>query len=191
MLAKAGIGRQKSPPYTPEHNGVAERANRTIVESARSMLSGAHLDYSYWGEAVMTAVYLRNRCPSKALNRVTPFEAWTSEKPSLTHLRVFGCNAYAHIPHQRRTKLDPKAIKCVFVGYSLESKAYRLYDPINRQIIISRDVIFFEEKFMNNDQDTGASDDNEVVEVIGGGEDKGDFNGCPVKKGSSYREGKE
>ena len=63
LLAQAGISRQKTPPYTPEHNGVAERANRTIVEAARSMIHGANLDYSYWGEAVMAAVYLCNRSP--------------------------------------------------------------------------------------------------------------------------------
>src|SRR3984957_14053646 len=135
LLAKLGITRQTTPPYTPEHNGVAERANRTIVECARSMMQGAHLDYSYWGEAVMTAVYLRNRSPSRSVQRMTPYEAWTGEKPSLSHLKVFGCRAFAHIPDEKRTKLEPKAIECVFVGYSLTSKAYRLYDPIGQRLI--------------------------------------------------------
>src|ERR1700722_18946751 len=107
LLTKHGIARQTSPPYTPEHNGVAERANRTIVESARSMLHGAKLTLSYWGEAVMTAVYVRNRCPSKVVVNKTPFEAWSGEPPSVGHLRVFGCTAYAHVSKQRRTKLQP------------------------------------------------------------------------------------
>ena len=160
LLINLGITRQKSPPYTPEHNGVAERANRTIVECARSMLHGASLNLSYWGEAVMTAVYLRNRSPTRALDNSTPFEAWTSEKPSLGHLRVFGCKAYAHIADARRTKLEAKAVQCVFVGYSLESKAYRLYDPVRQQIMISRDVTFLENQQYDGD---------EVVEIIGGG----------------------
>lgn len=159
LLAQCGIGRQKSPPYTPEHNGVAERANRTVVESARSMLHGAGLGYSYWAEAVMTAVYLRNRSPSSALKNITPFQAWTGEKPSVAHLRVFGCKAYAHVPDERRTKLESKALKCIFVGYSLQSKAYRLYDPLDRRLIISRDVTFFEDQPYSTD---GA-------EIIGGG----------------------
>jgi transposase InsO family protein len=144
QLTKFGIARQTSPPYTPEHNGVAERANRTIVESARSMLHGAQLTLSYWGEAVMTAVYVRNRCPSKAVANKTPFEAWSGEQPSVGHLRVFGCTAFAHVPKQRRTKLEAKAVKCIFVGYSSQSKAYRLYNPETKKIIISRDVIFLE-----------------------------------------------
>ncbi|MGH7239998.1 MAG: hypothetical protein ACREHG_08020, partial [Candidatus Saccharimonadales bacterium] len=151
----------------------AERANRTIVETARSMLHGANLDYSYWGEAVMNAVYIRNRSPSRWLptggmkgthttgaSRLTPFEAWTGNKPSLGHLKVFGCKAYAHIPDQRRTKLDPKAVQCIFVGYAASSKAYRLYDPVARRIIISRDVTFFE----NQRYTTETTE----VEIIGG-----------------------
>lgn len=161
LLAKLGISRQTTPPYTPEHNGVAERANRTIMESARSMILGAHLDASYWGEAVMAAVYLRNRSPSRSVQGMTPYQAWTGEKPSLSHLRVFGCRAFAHIPDETRTKLDPKAVECVFVGYSLTSKAYRLYDPTRERIIISRDVTCLE------NQHSGS--ESEVVEIIGGG----------------------
>ncbi len=63
-------------PKTPEQNGVAERLNRTLVESARSMLLDANLSKSYWAEAISTAVYIRNRCPTKAVLRMTPFEAW-------------------------------------------------------------------------------------------------------------------
>ncbi|MGH7240582.1 MAG: reverse transcriptase domain-containing protein, partial [Candidatus Saccharimonadales bacterium] len=160
LLGQSGIARQKSPAYTPQHNGVAERANRTIVECARSMLQEASLDYSYWGEAVMTATYIRNRCPTKSLPAMTPYEAWTGKKPSLAHLRVWGCKAYAHVPKETRTKLQPKAIECVFVGYSLESKAYRLHDPISNRLLISRDVTFLED----HSYQPGTQD----VEVVSG-----------------------
>ena len=126
------------------------------------MIFGANLDYSYWGEAVMTTVYLRNRSPSRSVLGKTPYEAWTGEKPSLANLKVFGCRAFAHIPDETRTKLEAKAVECVFVGYSLQSKAYRLYDPISQRIIISRDVTFFENQHYN-------PEDAEVVEIIGGG----------------------
>jgi len=165
LLAQAGISRQKSPPYTSEHNGVAERANRTLMECARSMLHGAHLSYFYWGEAITTAAYLRNRSPSKALKNVTAFEVWTGQKPSLNHLKVFGCKAYVHIPKEQRTKLEVKAVKCIFVGYSMESKAYRLYDPSKGRIIISRDVTFFEDKLFHDSTEDGSNSISEIVEI--------------------------
>src|SRR4051812_3159672 len=95
-LKSHGIQHQVTVPYTPEQNGVAERANRTIVESARSMLYAREMHLEYWGEAVATAVYLKNGTPTKALLDITPEEEWTGEKPSVAHLRAFGCKAYAH-----------------------------------------------------------------------------------------------
>src|SRR4051812_25056485 len=128
-LQVRGIIHQKSVPYTPEQNGVAERANRTIVEKARSMLHERNLGMEFWAEAILTATYLKNRSPTKAVPDMTPFQAWTGKKPKLEHLRSFGCKAYAHVPIQRRNKLDSKTVECILVGYSSESKAYRLYDP--------------------------------------------------------------
>ena len=78
-------------PKTPEQNGMAERMNRTLVESVRSMLADAKLPHPFWAEALSTAVYLRNRGPTKVVSGMTPFEAWTKKKPSVSHLRVFGC----------------------------------------------------------------------------------------------------
>ena len=86
---KCGIARQKNTPYTPQQNGVAERMNRTLMEKARSMLSGTGLGQEFWAEAVETACYLVNRSPSSALEDKTPHEVWTGNKPSLSHLRVF------------------------------------------------------------------------------------------------------
>lgn len=68
----------------------------------------------------------------------------TNEKPRVEHLKVFGCIAYAHIPKENRNKLDGKGEKCIFIGYSDESKGYRLYQPESKKLIISRDVIFDE-----------------------------------------------
>jgi hypothetical protein len=164
-LKQHGISRQQTPPYTPQHNGVAERANRTIVESARSMLHSANLPYSFWGEAVVTAAYLCNRSPTRTLIGITPYECWYGEKPSLAHLRVFGCIAYAHIPKERRTKLDSKSIKCLFVGYSLESKAWRLFDPIKKHVFISRDVQFLEIQPHHNSPMIKHPQHNETVIV--------------------------
>ena len=88
-LNKHGIVHQKSNAYTPEQNGMAKRANRSIVERARCMLYMAKLAKHFWAEAVAMAVYLLNRSPTKG-NEVTPEEAWTGKKPNLSHIRIFG-----------------------------------------------------------------------------------------------------
>ena len=121
-LTSEGIRHERTIPRTPEQNGIAERMNRTLVETVRSMLFGASLPHAFWAEALSTAVYLRNRSPTKAVQGMTPYEAWIGEKPVVKHLRVFGCNAYAHVPKEERGKLDSKAKKCTFVGYGNETK---------------------------------------------------------------------
>eukprot|EP00253_Pinus_taeda_P032692 PITA_32692 len=127
------IHKQFTARYTPQQNGVAERKNRTIMDMARSMLKAKHLPNDYWAEAVNCAAYILNRCPTKdVMNRVSE-EAWSGIKQGVTHMRVFGCVAYAHISDQLRRKLDSKGEKCLFIGYSEESKAYRLYIPSTKK----------------------------------------------------------
>jgi transposase InsO family protein len=145
FLQAHGIERQLSTPYTPQQNGVAERANRTIVEMARSMLHHQNLNKNLWAEAVVTAVYTRNRCPTNALVGKTPEEAWSGKRPTITHMRVFGCIAYAKVPDEKRTKLDAKGTKCLFLGYCEGTKAYRLMCLETKKILKCRDVVFAEE----------------------------------------------
>ncbi|CAL8165494.1 unnamed protein product [Prunus armeniaca] len=99
----------------------------------------------FWAEAVNTAVYVLNRCPTKALEKKTPFEAYSGRKPGIKHLRVFGSLCYAQIPEQQRQKLDQTSTRCVFLGYGNCEKGYRLYNLESGKVIISRDVIFNEE----------------------------------------------
>eukprot|EP00253_Pinus_taeda_P010795 PITA_10795 len=140
------IHKQFTARYTPQQNGVAERKNRTIMDMARSMLKANHLPNDYWVEAVHCTIYILNRCPTKAvMNRVSE-EAWSGRKQGVTHMKVFGCVAYAHIPDQLRKKLANKGEKCIFIGYSEESKAYRLYIPSTKKFFVSRDVQFIEEE---------------------------------------------
>ena len=118
-LKEQGIQRKYSCRSTPQQNGVAERKNRHIAEVARAMLNEKKMPDYFWAEAVATAVYIMNRTPTAAVHGMTPEEKYTGRKPDISHLKVFGCIAYVHIPNERRTKLDPKAKKCIFIGYSL------------------------------------------------------------------------
>ncbi len=119
-------------------------------------MSERNLPHYYWAEAVHTAIYIMNRTPTAAVHGVTPEEKFTSRKPDLSHLKVFGCIAYVHIPDELRSKLDPKAEKCVFVGYSLEQKGYRCYNPVTRELRVSRDVVFDEMSSWYNDVSDGV-----------------------------------
>ena len=143
-LTKEGIKHELTTPHTPQQNGVAERLNRTLIEGVRSMLANSKLPHRFWAEALSTTVYLRNRSPTKALDRITPYEAWRGIKPDVSLLRVFGCSAYAHVPKVERRKLDAKIRKCVLLGYGIEQKGYRLYDLGRMKVIHSRDVVFDE-----------------------------------------------
>jgi hypothetical protein len=123
-LKPQGIAHQTSTPHTTQQNGVAERANCTIVEMARSMIYGQGLGLEFRAQAVSNAVYIRNRCPTSAVHGKTQKEAWYGRKPSVAHIRVFRCIAYAKIPVASRTKLEAKSVKCLFLGYCEGTKAY-------------------------------------------------------------------
>lgn len=157
FLQSEGIQRQLTVQYTPQQNGVAERANRTLVEMARCLLISSGLPESLWAEAVNTAVYLRNRSPTKLLQQ-TPYELWCGSKPSVHHLRTFGSKVFALEKRPGKSKFAAKGIECAMVGYSPESKAYRLYNPATRQVIKSRDV-----KFMEDCKSACSSNDDYVI----------------------------
>ncbi|CAJ2656475.1 unnamed protein product [Trifolium pratense] len=135
-----GIRRQLTAAYTPHQNGVSERKNRTIMNMVRCMISEKNVPKSFWPEAVNWAAHILNRSPTFAVKDVTPEEAWSGIKPSVSHFKVFGCIAYVHVPDNLRKKLDDKSTVCIHLGLSEESKAYKLYDPVKRRIVVSKDV---------------------------------------------------
>jgi hypothetical protein len=98
-----------------------------------------------WAEAAMAVVYVQNRLPHSALGIKTPEEMFTGKKPEVSHLKIFGCPMFIHIPKEKRNKLEPSGKKGIFVGYCEVSKAFRIYIPGHRHIEISRDVTFDEE----------------------------------------------
>lgn len=146
-----GIVHEVTPPYTPQHNGTAERKNRTLLNMIRTMLKGKNLPKCLWGEAAATAAYILNRCPSRRLNGRTPEEAWTGTKPNVMHLKIFGSICYKHVPDQLRRKLDDKAEQLILVGYH-STGGYKLLNPKTMQIMVSRDVVVDEVKEWNWDE---------------------------------------
>ncbi|KAI3782063.1 hypothetical protein L2E82_12095 [Cichorium intybus] len=141
---KEGIRRQLTAPYTPQQNGVVERRNRTILGVTRSLLKTMNVPEELWGEDVRHAVYILNRVPTKGVKDMTLFEAMHGRKPTMEHIRVFGCVAYAKRPANQLTKLSDKSIALVHLGVEPGSKAYQLYNPNQRRICVARDVVFDE-----------------------------------------------
>ena len=139
-----GITIETTAPYSPSQNGIAERFNRSIMELVRAMLIAKNLPSFLWDEAASHAVYLRNRAPTRALDGMTPHEAWTGEKPDVRHFHEFGCDVWILDESTDRSKLGPRSSKMVFVGYAEGSKAIRYWDKATRKIKVSRNVTFTE-----------------------------------------------
>ena len=158
-----GIIHQCSAPFTPQQNGLAERKNRTFLEMTNAMLLNAKLPNNLWGEAILGACHILNRIPLKK-SKISPYEMWKGRKPNIGYFKVWGCLAYCKNTDPKRTKLSPRAIKCAFVGYAINSKAYRLLDLESNVIIESREVEFFENLLPldNNSQNTTNIEESQI-----------------------------
>ena len=122
-----GIHHEKTNAYTPQENSVAKWMNHTIIEMAWTFLQDASLPNTYWSFAVNYATYVINWTPTRTLKEpITPFEAYTGNKLSVAHLRIFGCKGYVHVPHEKRQKLDKKTLECTYLGYSEHKRAFIL-----------------------------------------------------------------
>ncbi|XP_066164242.1 cytochrome P450 714B2 isoform X1 [Oryza sativa Japonica Group] len=160
-----GIIHERTAPYSPQSNGVAERKNRTLTEMVNAMLDTAGLSKEWWGEAILTACHVLNRIPTKH-KEVTPFEEWERKKLNLSHLRTWGCLAKVNVPIAKKRKLGPKTVDCVFLGYAIHSVGYRFLivnsgvpDMRVGTIIESRNAIFFENEFpMKNAPSTSSKE---------------------------------
>ena len=153
FCAQYGIVHQTTAPYTPQQNGVAERKNRTLKEMINSMLNSSGLPHNLWGEALLTANFILNRIPFKNSNK-SPYEVWKGRLPSYKMIKIWGCLAKVLIPLPKRTKLGPKTIDCVFIGFANASAAYRflvykseVHDIHVNTILESIDAEFFEDVF--------------------------------------------
>ena len=151
LFAKGRFVLRTTPPHTPESNATAERFNRILGERTRAMLKDKQLPLFLWPEAMKTVTYLANRTTTVAVGNklLTPVEILFDSKPDISHLRVFGCKAFAYNFDVHRKKLDDKAKAGIMVGYDLSSSAYHIYIPHQRKIIKSGHVVFHERSQSN------------------------------------------
>ncbi|KAH9723371.1 retrovirus-related pol polyprotein from transposon TNT 1-94-like protein [Citrus sinensis] len=188
-----GIARHKTVRHTPQQNGLAKRMNRTLVEKVRCMLFSANLLKHFWAEAVTTSAYMINKSLSSALNFRTSQEVWSGKPPDLSHMRIFSSPTYAHI---NQGKLEPRAIKGIFIGYPEGVKGYRIWciDGKPSRIIMSRDDVFDEGSMLQQKVETelitseqrGNHEPNPEVELTDDHRDTDEkFKSCDSKPGSS------
>lgn len=144
FLASHGIEHQTTCVNTPEQNGVAERKNRHLLEVARCLMFTMNVPKFLWGEAIKTATYLINRMPLRILEFKTPAHLLLNSNDFVVPPKVFGCVCFVHDYQNSVGKLDPRAIKCVFMGYSPSQKGYRCWCPSERRFFVSMDVTFRE-----------------------------------------------
>ncbi|CAI7748432.1 unnamed protein product, partial [Closterium sp. NIES-53] len=170
-LKKQGIQRELTTAYSPQSNGVAERANRTILETARALLIESGVGNSMWPNAVRHATVARNRVLTKVGNESwVLLERWLGRKPPVDMLRVFGCMAVAHVPKKYRSKLGASAIWCVHLGLAAESKGWLLWEPSKGVLFDSRDTPSVWEE---GEEAAGEGGDREKVQEapVGRGDD--------------------
>jgi transposase InsO family protein len=144
FLEDCGITLQFTVRNRPQQNGVAERANRVIVEGIITMLEESGLSKVFWDEALAAFIHVANMVPTSSVPDKTPYEGWHNEKPNVSHLRVWGCLAYVHIQKDKRKHLGSHVEKCVFIGYPPECKGWKFYNPVTRKIVISERADFDE-----------------------------------------------
>ncbi|KAJ3532570.1 hypothetical protein NMY22_g7692 [Coprinellus aureogranulatus] len=157
FLRSKGIAHERSAPYTPEQNGLAERMNQSLRNSATAMLIDSRLPKTYWTEAMSMAAHIIGRTPASGIGGEIPFERMFNRKVDPSKFRPFGCTGYALIPKQFRDgKFGDNARKCILLGYESQQKAYRLLDIATKKIITSRHVAFDED--MPNSVTTDAND---------------------------------
>jgi hypothetical protein len=141
---------QRSCAETSQQNGRAECKYRHILDSVRAFLISASCSEHFLGEAALTAVYTINHLPSSTLQNVTPFERLYGTLASYSSLRIFGCACFVLLQPQEHSKFEPRSRLCCFLGYGIEHKGYRCWDPISQRLRISRYVILWEHTTFNS-----------------------------------------
>ncbi len=121
-----GIKHEIMMPNTPQQNGVAEHMNRTLLDKVHAMLVDASLPETYWYDTLKYTAFIHNLSPTHALENMTPAEAWSSNKPDVSCLRVFGSCIFIHLPDKVRSKLGAKSLICTFLGNACQCSGYKV-----------------------------------------------------------------
>ncbi|GJW01902.1 retrotransposon protein, putative, ty1-copia subclass [Tanacetum coccineum] len=162
-LKDHGIIAHHTPPYTPQHNGVSERRNRTLLDMVRSMMSQTTLPKSFWDYALETAARILNMVPTKKVEK-TPYEVWHGQAPKLSYLKVWGCEALVKRDTLTKPdKLEPRSIKCIFIGYPKETMGYSFYYPPENKVLVARNAEFLENSLINQEA-SGSLEDLEIIQ---------------------------
>ncbi|CAI7830626.1 unnamed protein product, partial [Closterium sp. NIES-53] len=144
-MKRHGIKQQLTTAYTPQSNGVAERANRTIIEGGRKILVDSGLPLRFWPLAIRHATVIKNRVLTHVGGQHwVPMEKWSGKKPLVDMLRVFGCMGLVHVPKEKRDKLQAAAVWAVHLGLARGSKGWLMWDPKSNTIFTTRDAKFME-----------------------------------------------
>ncbi|KAL2228047.1 UNVERIFIED_CONTAM: Retrovirus-related Pol polyprotein from transposon TNT 1-94 [Sesamum indicum] len=144
LFQNRGILHQKTCVYSPQQNGVVERKHQHLLQVARSIMFHAKLPQKFWVESLLTATYLINRMPTPTLKWKSPYEVLHNKTPDFSHLKVFGCLCFATNVFPHKGKFEPRAMKCVFLGYAQGKKGYKVLDLDTNIMHIARDVVFHE-----------------------------------------------
>ncbi|GJY38535.1 retrotransposon protein, putative, ty1-copia subclass [Tanacetum coccineum] len=162
-LKDHGIIAHRTPPYTPQHNGVSKRRNRTLLDMVRSMMSQTTLPKSFWDYALETAARILNMVPTKKVEK-TPYEVWHGQAPKLSYLKVWGCEALVKRDTLTKPdKLEPRSIKCIFIGYPKETMGYSFYYPPENKVLVARNAEFLENSLINQEA-SGSLEDLEIIQ---------------------------
>ncbi|KAL2247796.1 UNVERIFIED_CONTAM: Retrovirus-related Pol polyprotein from transposon RE1 [Sesamum indicum] len=147
LCQKSGIIHQTSCVYTPQQNGRIERRHWQLLNIARALLFHVALPLKFWGESILATTYIINRTPSAVLGWQTPFSVLLGCSPTYNHFKIFACLSFATNLNPHKTKFQKRAHRCVFLGYSMMQKGYRVYDLEDHVLFTSRDVVFHERVF--------------------------------------------
>nr|GEW26248.1 hypothetical protein [Tanacetum cinerariifolium] len=176
FYSRKGIKREFSNARTPQQNGVAERRNRTLIEAARTMLTDAKLPVTFWAEAVNTACYVQNRVLVNKSQNKTPYELFNGRTPAIGFLKPFGCHVIILNTLDHLGKFDAKGDEGYFIGYSMSSKAFRVFNKRSKKVEENLHVDFLKNKLIEKgaglnwlfDIDTLTNSMNYVPVVVAG-----------------------
>ncbi|GJW65580.1 retrotransposon protein, putative, ty1-copia subclass [Tanacetum coccineum] len=160
-LKANGIVQQLTPPYTPQHNRVSERRNRTLLDMVRSMMNLTTLPLSFWDYALESATRILNMVPTKKVDK-TPYELWYGKVPNLSYLKVWGCEAL--VKRDTPDKLEQRSVKCIFIGYPKETMGYYFFFPSENKIVVARYAEFLEKRLISQEISGRVVDLEEIQE---------------------------